>query len=78
MSYETGCQRSTYSRQTDAASKQFKTYNTKHRTIKLISNSNTAFQIHAKIDRINLRLKEVSEDDCLTLAGNAFQQSKYL
>ena len=55
-----------------------KTYNTKHRTIKLISNSNTAFQILVKIDRLYLRLKEVSEDDCLTLAGNAFQQSKYL
>ena len=24
------------------------------------------------------RLNEVSEDDCLTFAGNVFQQSKYL
>jgi len=43
----------------------------KHKTIKLISNSSTAYQIL-------LRLNDVSEDDCLTLAGNAFQQSKYL
>jgi len=49
----------------------------KHETIKLISNSSTAYQILKSISFI-LRLNDVSEDDCLTLAGNAFQQSKYL
>ena len=46
-----------YGRQTDVAPKILKTYNMKHKTLKLISTSCTAYQILAKIDKLYLALK---------------------
>ena len=52
MSYKTGCH--LIGDKLTWHPKNLKTYNMKHKKVKLISNSCAAYQILAKIDKLNL------------------------